>query len=391
MRLASLFKKTMIENLRDWKVLILTLSFAPFFVVLMYFYFSETATTPHRVVVVNNDEGATLGADSALNAGLGLVAELVNARYAEGGPIFDVRQERDLEVARRLVQDRSADLLVEIPPEFSRALRDHAARGDQTPAFITTYGDPANAKYIMAAVWNDMIAYEYAGSVASITSPLELRAHSVTGVEKLSDFELYVPGLLALALMMLMFTAAASLIKEKDKGTLIRLRISNMTTFEWLTAVSLTQILIGFFAVALTLITAMALGYDLSGRLFPLTVVTLFSCLAIVGIALVVAASLRTIFDLMTIGSFPFFVLMFFSGGMFPLPQLQMFSVGGRVVNVNDVLPTTHSISALNKVLTFGAGLPDVTFELGAIVVLTVALYAGGTWWFTRRHMRTAT
>ncbi len=390
MRLASLFKKTMIENLRDWKVLILTLSFAPFFVVLMYFYFGEAATTPHRVIVVNNDEGATLGGDSLLNAGQGLVVELINAHYPEGEPIFGVRQEAELETARQLVQDRSADLVVEIPPGFSKTLRDHRVGSEQPPAVLTTYGDPVNARYIMAAVWNDMIAYEYAGSVTGMTNPLELRAYTVSGVESLSDFELYVPGLLALALIMLMFTAAASLIKEKDKGTIIRLRISNMTTFEWLTAVSLTQVILGLFAVALTLVTAMALGYEISGSLFPLTVVILVSCLAIVAIALVVAASLRTIFDLLTIGSFPFFILMFFSGGMFPLPQLRVFAVGSRVVNVNDILPTTHSIAALNKVLNLGAGLPDVIFELGAIVVLTVALFAGGTWLFTRRHMRAA-
>ena len=223
-----------------------------------------------------------------------------------------------------------------------------------------------------------------------MTNPLELRALTVSGVESLSDFELYVPGLLALALMMLMFTAASSFIKEKDKGTIIRLRISNMTTFEWLTAVSLTQVILGLFAVALTLVTAMALGYEISGSLVPLTVISLVSCLAIVAVALVVADSLRTIFDLMTIGSFAFLILMFCSGGMFPLPQLRVFAVGNRVVNVNDILPTTHSISALNKALNFGAGLSAVAIELGAIGVLTIALFASGTWLFTRRHMRAA-
>ena len=42
MRIFPLFKKAMIENIRDWKVLILGLTFAPLFVFLMYFYM-ETA------------------------------------------------------------------------------------------------------------------------------------------------------------------------------------------------------------------------------------------------------------------------------------------------------------------------------------------------------------
>ena len=57
MRLISLFRKTVFENLRDWKILILTLAFGPFFVALMYFYLGETTNSPYRVMVVNRDEG----------------------------------------------------------------------------------------------------------------------------------------------------------------------------------------------------------------------------------------------------------------------------------------------------------------------------------------------
>ena len=38
MRLLSLFKKALIENFRDWKMLSLAVTFAPFFVILMHGY-----------------------------------------------------------------------------------------------------------------------------------------------------------------------------------------------------------------------------------------------------------------------------------------------------------------------------------------------------------------
>ncbi len=57
-----------------------------------------------------------------------------------------------------------------------------------------------------------------------------------------------VPGLLVLSLMMLMFTAAASVIREKDKGTITRLLMSRMSAFDFLASVSLAQILIGIAA-----------------------------------------------------------------------------------------------------------------------------------------------
>jgi ABC-2 type transport system permease protein len=387
-RFNSLFKKTMIENFRDWKILILTLTMAPFFVVLMYFYFRETAQTSYRVIVLNQDEGATTIDQGSFNAGQALVSEMMKARSPEGTKILEVEQEEEMAAARKRLENDSADLVVEIPTDFSKVLLDYQ-QGNQPPAaVVSTYGSPANVNYMMAAVWSDVIAYGYVASATGVQIPLELQARTISSVKSLNDFELYVPGLIGMALIMMMFTAAASLIKEKDKGTIIRLRISNMTTFEWLSAVSLTQIIIGLLAMALTFLTAVALGYQTTGSMYALLFIGLLSSLSVMAISLLVAAFLRTIFDLMTIGCFPFFILMFFSGGMFPLPPLRIFIVGSRWININDILPTTHTISAMEKILNYGAGLGEVAFEIGAIAILSVAYFAIGAWLFGKRHLR---
>jgi ABC-2 type transport system permease protein len=387
-RLLSLFRKTLLENIRDWKILVLTLVFGPFFVILMYFYLGETAQSPYRVVVVNQDGGATTADGRVLYAGQELISEMMSARYPEGTEVFQVQQEQNLAVASSRLADDSVDLVVEIPQHFSSVLLDYQQGHQPPPAIVNTYGNPTNANYLMAAVWSDMITYGYVAAVTGLQSPLELRANTVSGMETRNEFELYVPALLTLALIMLMFTAAASLIKEKDKGTIIRLRLCNMTAFEWFSAVSMTQIIVGLLAMGLTFLTAVALGYRTSGSLFAVMVVGFVSSLSIIAISFLVAASLRTIFDLLTIGCFPFFILMFFSGGMFPLPPLRLFTVGSRSVSINDFLPTTHTISALNSILNYGVGLGDVALELAAILALTVVFFATGVWLFTRRHMR---
>lgn len=378
MRVVSLFRKTMIENIRDWKILILTLSFAPFFVALMYFYTAESTTT-YRIVVVNHDEG---------EMGQGLIAAITDIRSPDAGVILEVQEEKDIDRALERLEHRRADVVVEIPNRFSGVLRDYRQETRTPPAVVSTYGDATNVRYMMAAAYADYLIYEFGAAMTGEQGPLRLEAQTIGQVTSLNAFELYVPALLALSLMMLMFTAAASLIKEKDKGTLVRLRVSNMTTFEWLSAVSASQLIIGLLALGLTFLTAIALGYRSSGSLLAVTVVGLMSCMAIVAISVLVAAYTRTIFDLVTIGCFPFFILMFFSGGMFPLPDVSLFAVGGRAVNLNEVLPTTHTITAFSKILHSGSGLVEVVPELGAIAALTVTFFAVGTWLFTRRHMR---
>ena len=388
MRIISLFRKTWIENIRDWKILILTLTFAPLFVLLMFFYVGESTQSPYRVVVINRDVGVSTADHGDFNAGSDLIVEMTRVQDSEGKKIIEVKQALDMTSAREQLMNNAVDLVVEIPERFSEVLLSYRQGNQPAPVVVKTYGDPTKANYIMAAVWSDMITYEYAAATAGMQSPLDIQVNTVNGKQTLNEFELYVPALLVLALIMLMFTAAASLIKEKDKGTIIRLRLSNMTTFEWLTAVSLTQVIIGMLALALTFATAVALGYQTSGSLVAVLIVGLLSCLSIIAISLIVAAYLRTIFDLLTIGCFPFFILMFFSGGMFPLPPLRLFTIGDRAININDLLPTTHAINAMSKILNYGAGLNDVVFELGAIIVLTIVLFAFGIWLFARRQMQ---
>lgn len=388
MRFISLFRKTLIENIRDWKILILTLTFAPLFVLLMYSYVDESTRGAYRVVVINRDAGVSDTDQGEFNAGSDLILEMVKVKDQEGRQLFEVEQKLDMATAQKQLLNNSVDLVVEIPELFSEVLLEFSKGHQLDPVLVRTYGDPTKTNYIMAAVWSDMITYEYAAAVAGMKSPLEIQVNTVSGKQTLNEFELYVPALLVLALIMLMFTAAASLIKEKDKGTIIRLRLSNMTTFEWLMAVSLVQIIIGMLALVLTYLTAVALGYESSGSIPAVMLVGFLACLSIIAISIIVAAYLRTIFDLLTIGCFPFFILMFFSGGMFPLPPLRLFTVGDRAMNINDLLPTTHAINAMSKILNYGVGLREVAFEIVAIILLTIVFFAVGVWAFTRRHMR---
>jgi len=386
MRLLALFKKALIENFRDWKIIILGLTFAPFFVVIMFFYFGESNKI-YDVIIVNHDQGFAVDGQT-FRAFQFLLSDLKSLTNPDGSEAIRIQMADDVEEARKRLRAKDADLVIEIPENLSEILQAYRAGEQAPPAVIKTLGNSNSMDSILAAAWSDAIIYQYALAFTGQRIPLEIQAEGFEQMATTSDFDLYVPALIALALMMLIFTAAATLIKEKDKGTLVRLRMSSMTAPEWLTAVSLTQVIIGILGMALALLTAMIFGFRPTGSLLAFLLIGIVSSLSLMAISVVVAATLRTIFDLMTIGCFPFFLLMFFSGGMFPLPSLKLFNVGGHPFELNDILPTSHSIRALGKVLNGNAGLADVSFELGAIVILTLVYFAAGIWLFTRRHMR---
>jgi ABC-2 type transport system permease protein len=234
MRTIAFFRKTLLENLREWKILILTLAFAPCFVYLMKGYFAA-ATPSYRLLVVQHeasgDESGGAGAE-------GLVAAWRAVRHPDGQPVFVVSRVRDLDAAIALVKRRDAELVVEITAGFSRHLVEYREGKAGVPARLVSHGDEANVRSSMAMAYSDYVAHLWVAQATGASFPLALDVRGVGGGRPLSDFDLCVPALLVLAIIMIMFTAAATLVREIDKGTMTRLRLSPLRTVELLTAVS---------------------------------------------------------------------------------------------------------------------------------------------------------
>jgi ABC-2 type transport system permease protein len=112
--------------------------------------------------------------------------------------------------------------------------------------------------------------------------------------------------------------------------------------------------------------------------------VTTFS---IIGTGLVVACFSRTVTQAFLLANFPLALFMFFSSAVFPVPKVPLFTLGGRAIGLYDILPPTHAVVALNKVLTLGAGLGDVAYELAALLILSAAYFSLGVWLFQRTHL----
>jgi ABC-2 type transport system permease protein len=187
---------------------------------------------------------------------------------------------------------------------------------------------------------------------------------------------------------MLVFQAAMTVAHEVEAGTLRRLKLTRVTALDLLGGISATQVLIGVASVGLTLLTAWALGFRSQGPLWVAFLVGVVTSLSIVGVSLLVACFARTVSEAFILANFPLILLMFFTGAIYPMPPVPLFAVGGRTIGLFDCLPPTHAVAALNKVLTLGAGLSDVAYELTALLVLSAAYFAAGVWLFQRTHLR---
>jgi len=378
MKVIFCFIKTFKENLRDWKILILAIVFAPFFVYLMYLYMGNAGTTLYKVAVINHDENGIFSEE--------LIKEWVNIKTGEGEPLIKIQMVYDTASAKKMIKNKDADLFVTIPAGFSESLSsfNNSCSGVISP--LTSYGDQANTRYLTAASFIDYLTYNYIGQKTGIELPVNINYEFAGKGKIIREFDLYIPPMLVLAIIMMLFTAGASIVREIEKDTITRLSLSKLRSSEFITAISLNQVMIGLICLFMTLLAAFSVGYRTSGSVPLLVLIGALTSFSVISISIITSCFIRTMFGLLTLGCFPFFILVFFSDCFMPLPRINLFSFAGNQVYLNDILPTATATRALNKVLNYNSGFSDVAFELAWILVLAIIYFFIGTWLFRRKY-----
>ena len=176
---------------------------------------------------------------------------------------------------------------------------------------------------------------------------------------------------------------------KPEAKTLERLKISNLSALEFLGGISLIQVIIAIVSLLLTLWVAIIVGYTLlPGTFWFILLVAFLTSLSMITFSLIVAAICRSVKDVAIIGTFPLFILMFFTGAAFPISGGKLFSLAGNPFHFNDILSPTWAVDALNKVLVKGQEIREAIPDMAMILVLALVYFIIGVWAFKRRHMR---
>lgn len=386
MKLTAVFAKSLREQYRDPLTLALTLVFAPVFVLLYWLFFPSGGSTTYTVLVINQDIGIEKDGMTHL-AGLEATEALLAITYANGYPMLKVRRVASQAEAESLLRDRKAAVFINLPADFSQSLA-AAQSGDYSVASrVVIGGDLTNPYYPIAMILATSAIESYVQQVTGQSRPLQYAEEPLGGSGARTEFETYVPGLFIFAIVMLVFIASMTVAREVEAGTLHRIKITKVNSIELLGGIGLSLVIIGLIAEILALVTALALGFQSYGPLWIALLIGGVTSVAVIGVGMIVAAFSKTVAQAFIIANFPLALFMFFTGAVFPIPPVTIFDVAGRSISLYDFLPPTHAVVALNKVLTLGAGLEEVSYELTMLLVLSAAYFVFGSWLFRRRHM----
>jgi len=387
MKVFSIILKSLKEQYRNFWILLLTVSMAPFFI-FVYFLILESSKPHYDVLVVNLDEG--LHGEQSMNLGE-LFLDFANKTIEELDtihiPLSFIKQKDRISSIRKL-QNKKADALIIIPESFTKGLMVARDSGRVNSVQIELVGNLTDIYYLTSAVFAGEFLNEYMYQVTGLSRLMTVRETSLGRSQSVDDFDLVVPGILILSLIMLMFTATIALVSEAENRTMIRLRLSRLKTIEYMVGTSIVQLIIGVISIVLTLGVANMLGFDHVGTTWEILLIAILTSISIIAFSLILAAITKTVNEVLIVGNFPLFLFMFFTGAAFPLESNGLFHIAGYPVTIQGLMSPTHAVTALNKILILDMSLGEVMPEITALVLITVIYFVIGSFLFHRRHMQ---
>lgn len=383
MKLYSIIRKSLKEQYRSFWLFFLTISSAPFFV-LIYHLIVASYDQSYRIDIFNNDIPPVTTLDKT-SFGQKFVKEILLYDTLKS---FKVNEVEFIQAGDERIKNRKADILVILPGDFSEKILKAKSGVLSEPITVEFIGDMSGMKYMIGAVWIYSGISDFIAKETGLSDPLQLKETPVGISGSRTDFEFAVPGLLIFSIIMLMLSASSAIVYEAENKTLGRLKISGVSVPELLGGISFVQLLVGIISVGLTLITALLMGFRYEGSLFLVFLVATLTSLSIIAFCLIIAAFSKTVTQVLIVGNFPLFIFMFFSGVMFPIQAKSWFMVAGYDISLISLLSPSHAVNALNKILFMQEGFSAIIPEMISLVVLTVIYSLTGGWLYYRRHLK---
>ncbi len=385
MKISGVIAKSFREQFRSFWVLLLSLSMGPFFI-FIYFLIMESSKPQYNILVVNGDSGLFENGQH-LNYGKDLLGYFSTANLDIGSTPFVTTVIADRNTGMEKLKNKRADALIIIPVSFTQSLDARKHHDSLALTGIEFMGDLTSANYLISAVWANEMINAFALLTTNSKRIVEVTETALGVSASISSFDMIVPGILIVSLIMLMFTASIAFVAEVENKTIMRLKLSRLSTLEFLGGIGFVQMMVGIFSVVLTLFMAILLGFQYQGSLILMLIIAGLTSLSIISFSLIIAAVTKSANEVLVVGNFPMFLFMFFTGAAFPLKSDALFTVTGYPVTIQGLMTPTHAISALNKTLVMNMDLKSILPEITAIIMLTIIYFIVGAIIFKRRHL----
>jgi ABC-2 type transport system permease protein len=304
------------------------------------------------------------------------------ARYTSGRPIFTIRYATDPEVAEAALKDKSAAILVTIT--------DQGGLPD-----LNMHGDALNMQYYRASALLNSLARGYFDQKSGRQELFMLNAQNLNATAlsasktggPLTTFDLYAPGIIVFAILMLIPQTAMLVSREIRWKTLRRLSLTRLSAFDLLAGISLSQLAVALIQVLVVFSAAQWMGFHNQGSFWLAILVGITLSISAIGMGLLVSCYMENDSQAANVGATVAMLQVFLSGAFYQLPPLTIFTLASHQIDLFDIFPATHSFLALQQVLTYGNNLSQIAFRLVTALLLSGIYFVVGVMIFQKKQM----
>lgn len=370
MRLINIVNYNFKRQFRDRLGLLLTLLTAPFLVALYGILFARGEVTNSKTIILLKSEENVQSEFDWMEL---LQNQLQKSDLDDNTFSLDLKTVGNKQSFERHLKNQNVLMGIEAVSK-----KNGISSGNEDPVQFIFHGitsDPlfkATSNAIQFRLLNELII------TTGLSLPFNVIEKPSVSRSPKTLFDRYVPGLLVFAVIMLIFSAAMTVTRDVENGTLERLKMTPLNSFEFMAGLSIVQLTLGSGSVVLTFITAHIFGFNAAGSLSIAFLLILIGCLSSLGIGMIVASLSKTLILAFLIASVSMFLMVLFSGIVFPRPQIVLVELAGYPIELLDILPTKHLVVGLEKVLTFGASFFDIIYEISSLFILSMVFFAAG-------------
>ena len=246
--------------------------------------------------------------------------------------------------------------------------------------FLIKVGDPPYEYYVSeASPKGYVLEHIFKASLIPPDTDIKAQKKEIQG-NAIRYIDWLFPGILAMNMMFsALWGVGYVVVRYRKNGVLKRLKVTPLTAFEYLAAQALSRIFVLMFSLVIVWVGCdLIFSFTVLGSYLDLFLIFFIGSLSLTALGLVLAS--RGTSEEFTTGVLNFisWPMMFLSGVWFSLEGAPQW-----LKSVALIFPLTHLLNAARKIMHDGAGLLNVSLEIGILFVMTLTFLAIGAVMFS--------
>jgi ABC-2 type transport system permease protein len=233
------------------------------------------------------------------------------------------------------------------------------------------------AKRNFKEVWRDPLSL---GLTIGLPVLMLLVLQALKGVDEFFTPTSLVPGIALFGFVMLMFSAAMTLSRDRETALFSRLLTAPLTSSDFASAYSLPYLAVAIVQGVVLYAIGALLGLEIKGSVGLVFLIMLVMAILYVGLGMITGS-------LFSVKQTPIaytvvLLLTIFGGAWFDVQ-----AIGGAFLSVGNVFPFAHALDATRDVMINGAGFSDIATDFYWVLGYTVVTVALAVYLFRRKML----